>query len=536
MWRFIPTVVLSVVLACPAAAAGHRPPDSSRSVASSRLAVAHVAKRVHRGRAATLIRHGDRRSSLPGEPLAAAARRSSLRAVTAANAVAGLPETWCGTPTMRDDTAHATYGTLPSIKLVYAYAADRPNRFAEFANAIQADVSLLGRLVAEESGMTKTIRFDLGTDCGPAYADVRVLALPRPAASYADGSGAPSFSALAADARAVLADEKGTGIRNYMIYADGLRGNSGVLGTAESYIGPAAEAPGSENIHNLGALYGVVWGRASVPAATTVDPYLEPTGMLHELVHTLGAVQLSAPHTSGAGHCSDEWDVLCYEDGGASDALSFPCPQVERPVPEVLDCGRDDYFAADPPTGTYLATHWNVYRSIFLGACPDLAAICGVSPPPPPAPAPPPPVSAPPDEPARRSASGWLRRVKGTRSTGRLARVRLTRGTSAGRLAVAVSAGRMTLPPGAWRVRVCASVGASAAASSERCRRRTVRLARRARVRVPRVRLTVGAASASQSGAVAIGTVKVMALRGRVAKVYAVSGGPDGKPLSISLR
>jgi hypothetical protein len=67
----------------------------------------------------------------------------------------------------------------------------------------------------------------------------------------------------------------------------------------------------------------------------------------HELMHTLGAVQLSAPHSSGDWHCTDS----------AHD----------RPI----DCELDDYFDPSPAPGRYLATHWNVARNRFLVTAPQ---------------------------------------------------------------------------------------------------------------------------------------------------------------------
>ena len=82
----------------------------------------------------------------------------------------------------------------------------------------------------------------------------------------------------------------------------------------------------------------------------------------HELVHTLGGVNLSAPHATPLGHCTDDGDVMCYEDAPLT-RLQDVCP------PEgdaLLDCNGDDYFHPHPPTGSYLATHWNVADSSFL--------------------------------------------------------------------------------------------------------------------------------------------------------------------------
>jgi hypothetical protein len=84
----------------------------------------------------------------------------------------------------------------------------------------------------------------------------------------------------------------------------------------------------------------------------------------HELVHNLGGVQNSAPNATGGLHCRDEYDRLCYADGGPSGGTFIRCP--ERSSEDLLDCGGDDYYAAAPAPGTYLATHWNVYQSAWL--------------------------------------------------------------------------------------------------------------------------------------------------------------------------
>ena len=76
----------------------------------------------------------------------------------------------------------------------------------------------------------------------------------------------------------------------------------------------------------------------------------------------LGGVNTAAPHATTFNHCTDEWDVMCYADGGV-DKLGQPasmttvCPTSHTAL---FDCGNDDYFSvATPPAGSYLATHWN---------------------------------------------------------------------------------------------------------------------------------------------------------------------------------
>jgi len=83
----------------------------------------------------------------------------------------------------------------------------------------------------------------------------------------------------------------------------------------------------------------------------------------HELVHALGAVNNSAPHSTGGAHCWDDADVMCYKDS-SKVTLRLLCPAQANE--DLLDCNHDDYFHTDPPPHSYLATHWNVANSGFL--------------------------------------------------------------------------------------------------------------------------------------------------------------------------
>ncbi len=79
----------------------------------------------------------------------------------------------------------------------------------------------------------------------------------------------------------------------------------------------------------------------------------------HELGHTLGAAQLTAPHTDGSWHCLDQWDLMCY--GGTPTWSCLQWNDYRLP-----DCNRDDYFNANPTAGSYLATHWNTADSAYF--------------------------------------------------------------------------------------------------------------------------------------------------------------------------
>jgi hypothetical protein len=101
--------------------------------------------------------------------------------------------------------------------------------------------------------------------------------------------------------------------------------------------------------------------------------------MLHEMSHNMGAVQESAPHSSGYGHCWDGYDVMCYYPDGPDPrhVMTYECPTIAGVMNQGYDCGSDDYFNVAPAAGSYLATHWNLYDNAFLGGCGELAPACG---------------------------------------------------------------------------------------------------------------------------------------------------------------
>lgn len=83
--------------------------------------------------------------------------------------------------------------------------------------------------------------------------------------------------------------------------------------------------------------------------------------MLHESLHTMGAVQNGAPDSNNNSHCFDDYDIMCYDDG--SGPTTLVCPYLE------LDCSGDTYFNAGTPSG-WLASSWNIGKPMnrFLDA------------------------------------------------------------------------------------------------------------------------------------------------------------------------
>ncbi|WP_433222572.1 DUF7402 domain-containing protein [Dactylosporangium sp. CS-047395] len=83
----------------------------------------------------------------------------------------------------------------------------------------------------------------------------------------------------------------------------------------------------------------------------------------HELGHTLGAVNNNAPNASGFGHCTDEWDVMCYKDDPSVTVRTVCTAQSHD---NRLDCNHDDYYNTNPAAGSYLSQYYNVADNLFL--------------------------------------------------------------------------------------------------------------------------------------------------------------------------
>jgi hypothetical protein len=70
---------------------------------------------------------------------------------------------------------------------------------------------------------------------------------------------------------------------------------------------------------------------------------------------------------------------MCYPDGssGSQPYTSSVCGFIGGAIPQTYDCGHNDYYNPDPAAGSYLATHWNIYTSAFMGSCTQLGMACG---------------------------------------------------------------------------------------------------------------------------------------------------------------
>ncbi|MFN8104406.1 MAG: hypothetical protein U0U69_08085 [Acidimicrobiia bacterium] len=254
------------------------------------------------------------------------------------------------------------YGTGsdgPRVQAVYAVASDRTDRYDALLATVRQDAKNIDTIFANSAaatGGTRHVRFVTGAGC---VADVSHVVL----SPTGDDNFANTTNEL--NSRGFNRSD-----RKYLVWVD-----------ANVYCGIANinndDRKVAANLNNSGPDY----ARAD---AGCWGGHTEA----HELTHTLGGVQLSAPHTSGGYHCVDEYDVMCYSDSPNYPAMQYLC--TPSSYESLLDCNHDDYFHTNPPAGNYLATHWNAADNAFLAAAsggddrgpPDIHADVGPAPPP----------------------------------------------------------------------------------------------------------------------------------------------------------
>lgn len=221
------------------------------------------------------------------------------------------------------------------VQVLYVRAADVADRWADLAPLVPAWLASTESVYvdsAAETGGVRHLRWVHDAACAPVVQQVQV-----------SSTGDDTFSNTVSELKALGWSRTD---RKYLLLVD-----------ANVYCGIGSvrgdDTAGSANANNTGGSYARVdngcWGQTNSVEA-------------HELMHNLGGVQLSAPHTSGGWHCTDDNDRMCYADS-TSVTMTYVCDSSHE---RLFDCGHDDYFSTAPPTGSYLATHWNAADSAFL--------------------------------------------------------------------------------------------------------------------------------------------------------------------------
>lgn len=243
------------------------------------------------------------------------------------------------------------YSSGPYVKVFYAYGKGRPNRIAAKTPLIREAVAIADQIYqrsAARAGATRHVRWAMSkchltiTGFSTARAPYDVFGLRR----------------LLQDKHLLSHKQKA------LIFADSA--GFGCQGIGE--LMPDTRMSKAANRNNISAMAAAVQGGCFGGLLTAQ----EAGGMVaaHELGHTLGAVQSHAPYSNNNGHCVDEWDIMCYDDG-SHHKLVYRCgsaklPQGDNAYDRLLDCGLNTYFNPKPKRGTYLAKHWNIANSSWL--------------------------------------------------------------------------------------------------------------------------------------------------------------------------
>lgn len=225
------------------------------------------------------------------------------------------------------------------FQVLYVYATDagQGNRYDAYRDSIRswvAEVNQIFENSAQLTGGHRQVRLVTDSSCRPVVTPV--------------GLTNAELRTFPGSVEALRKKGYDRFDRNYLMFVD-----------AGYYCGIGSirndDKKTQDNYNNTGSAYGRVdnycWGGSTAA---------------HEVMHNLGGVQQSAPNDTGAWHCVDERDLMCYEDGPSSPKMQDVCMTGVWATLDLFDCGQDDYFSANPAPGTYLSRYWNTADSRFL--------------------------------------------------------------------------------------------------------------------------------------------------------------------------
>lgn len=289
--------------------------------------------------------------------------------------------------------------TGPRIQMIYGYYDGLPNRIAAVTKQFRTEMAPRMQAVinGQDHGFDLGLRFLWTKGCGGI--DIKAIKFPRSVQYGHRDPGNPGAQlTAAADYLEKLGYDRDD--RKYQILWDGWA--VGACGVGFQISGGDASRPYSSYAEGrptiggrtspndvfdpLPELYDPFFGttlyarpvsRVSMVFNATGAP-LGPTCFdtvgistvevpIHELFHTLGAVQPDAPHFTPGGHCHDAPSVMC-SGRSAGYGLGTNHKQCSKVLVQTLDCGEDDYWNPEPKQGSYLYDHLNIAKSQFFGA------------------------------------------------------------------------------------------------------------------------------------------------------------------------
>jgi hypothetical protein len=242
-------------------------------------------------------------------------------------------------PTLSQHVAPSCSGTGTDGKRVlalYVRETSTPSRYTSVLPLLRNEIANVDdafALSAQQSGGVRRVRW-VHQDCVPVVQEVVVP----------DGSLNSSFPDTIAALQSRGYTDKN---RKYLAFTE-----------ANDLCGVGSMYPDTRVTGNYNDGYAASYSRVDT-SCWSVKSHSVPA---HELTHNLGSVFESAPHGTTYGHCSDEADLMCYDDGSGIPMRSV-CAAAQQ---HLLDCNGDDYFNTAPPAGSFLTSNWNTASSSFL--------------------------------------------------------------------------------------------------------------------------------------------------------------------------
>lgn len=238
---------------------------------------------------------------------------------------AGHPEEVAGSSSRALPTKRRPLVCTPNggYRAVVLYAHQGNDRRSSHLGTIRQTVERSNQAVASSASRSGGPLADLRVKCTSGGA-ISVASVRVPNANFAD------VKAALAKAGYDRANEK------YLIFGDFSSPQGNVAGIGDLYLDARRDV--NNNNNGTRAMYGLVYGPKNFGGSVA----------LHELSHTMGAVQPKAPKADGYGHCQVNEDVLCYPSS------STKCAKL------VFDCGNDTYFSTKTRAGQWLHSNWNL--------------------------------------------------------------------------------------------------------------------------------------------------------------------------------
>jgi hypothetical protein len=238
---------------------------------------------------------------------------------------------------------------LPTVHAVYVYPSDGRSRFLQFAAMFQRDARRASAIL--DTSVGRAIRWDERYNAGTRYLDITVV---KSKSTLKRLGSSQQFGLVKQDLSANGLTNAG---KKYLVWLDA---PSSYCGQSDAPVDAVRSAANKAEARTVSVIYR--YYQYDVNSAN--GGFCAP--VLHELAHSMGAVQPSAPHYAG-GHCNDNGnDLLCFSQS--------TIPYDANLGGYYFDYGNDDYWdpAADPTSGsTQRLAWWTVNLSRFI--CPPTA-------------------------------------------------------------------------------------------------------------------------------------------------------------------